>query len=129
MPLLKATVVTASDGTATVYVPGTSGNGYSTDPGRLLGGPYTLESITYTKTDYEDTVDFTITENETGITLLDIDNVTASQTFYPRPSTHATDGTEVPNALDRIRLVDSQIKIVLAGGGDTKTGLFIFKLS
>lgn len=109
------TVITASDGSATQYSPVVSGR---------------LTAIHYVKTDYANTVDFTITSEAVGETLWAESNVSASATRRPRAATHATDGTAALYAAggtavqDLIRLSRDRVKIVLAQGGDTKTGVF-----
>ena len=126
---LKATITTASDGSATVYLPGTSGNGYSTDTGRLLDD-YTLESITYTKTDFADGVDFAVTEQPSGITLWTGTNVNASTTVYPRAFVaDAATGTVSTTVYDLIKIINGQIRVVVAAGGNAKTGTITVKLS
>jgi hypothetical protein len=112
-------VPTIADGSATVFSPIVSGK---------------LVSITYTKdgsTPYDDTVDFTITNETTGLTLWSQSNVTATTTVAPRQATHTTAGVAALYAsggvavLDDIILTQDRVKIVLAQGGDTKTGTFI----
>lgn len=111
-------VTTASDGTVTAYSPTVRGR---------------LEAISYVKTDYADTVDFTITAEDTGDGLWNQSNVTASATVRPRAATHTTagvaatlDGTVA--ALDKIAL-NTRVKIVLAQGGNAKTGTFLIYVS
>lgn len=109
----SATVVTAADGSATAYIDGVNG---------------ILDRLVYVKTDYADTVDFTITIEDTGESLWTEQNVTASTARAPRQATHSVlgvaatlDGTRA--ALEPIA-VNGRIKIVLANGGDAKTGVF-----
>lgn len=89
-----------------------------------------LSSIAYVKTDFADGVDFTITEQETGRTLWTESDVNASATRAPRQATHSELGVASLYAAaglavqDRIA-VSGRIKIVVANGGDTKTGSFI----
>jgi hypothetical protein len=117
MRRIKVTVTTAADGSATVLSP------------RLSG---LIHSITYVKDDFADGVDFTITSNETGQNIWTQSDVNAGTTVYPRAPTHsqvgaaalyATDGTAV---LDKIGLGNDQIKIVIAAGGNAKSGTFLF---
>ena len=114
MKRYKVTVVTAADGTATAYTP------------RLSG---VLHAIEYVKTDYADGVDFTITDEATGKTLWAESNVNAAKVCLPRAATHTTvgvaatlDGTVA--ALDKLPLANTRVKIVLAQGGNAKTGAF-----
>lgn len=111
----KVPVTTNGSGAATVYSPVLSGK---------------LISIRYVKTDYADTVDFVITAEATGETLWSEENVTASATRHPRAATHSTAGAASLYASggtavnDKIALGSDRVKIVLANGGDTKTGTF-----
>jgi len=87
-------------------------------------GPFRgfLEKIIYTKVDYADTVDFTITDNQTAEDLWNEDNVTASQIVRPT----ALDSDLVGGARATVRpiYIDGDVSIVLANGGDTKSGTF-----
>lgn len=91
-----------------------------------------LIACAYSKTDYADTVDFTIKGNDTRQSLWIQSNVTASVQLYPRQPTKSDLGVaslyagsgepvETPAAL-----FDEQIEVVIAQGGDTKTGEFRF---
>jgi len=110
-------VTTAADGSATAYSVGLTGK---------------LSQIRYVKTDFTDGVDFTITNESTGETLWAEDNVNVSATRAPRQATHSTAGVAALYAaagsavLDKIALANDRIKIVIAAGGDTKTGAFHF---
>lgn len=115
-PLLRAqaasaTVVTAADGSATEYI------------GPLYG---LLDTLIYTKTDYADTVDFTITKESTGEGVWTEANVTASD--YTRPRVITQDLVDADSTTLVIRepilFAGERIKIVLAAGGDAKTGKF-----
>ncbi|RVD13554.1 MAG: hypothetical protein EOS73_25490 [Mesorhizobium sp.] len=109
----KVTITTAADGTATAYTPRLSGM---------------LHSIQYVKTDFADGIDFTITSEATGESLLAKSDVNASAVFYPRAPTHsqvgaaalfAAGGTAVQ---ERIGLGNDRVKIAVAQGGNVKTG-------
>lgn len=109
-------VTTAADGSATAYSPGISGK---------------IHSIHYVKTDYADGVDFTITAEATGESIWAESNVNASTVRYPRAPTssqagvaslYAAGGTAIQ---DKIGLGADRVKIVLAQGGNVKTGTFI----
>ena len=111
-------VVTAADGSATAYSPYLSGY---------------VDKIVYTRAladNYTDGVDFTITADVTGETIWTEVNVNASVFKAPRLATHTTAGVAALYAaggvavLDRISLSRDRVKIVLADGGDTHTGLF-----
>ena len=108
-------VTTAADGSATAYSPVITGK---------------LSQIRYVKTDFTDGVGFTITSNATGETLWTESNVNASKTVAPRQATHDTVGVAALYAAsgaavnDKIALANDRIKIVLAAGGNAKTGVF-----
>lgn len=111
--------VVASDGSGTFYSPYLSGR---------------LESIQYVKTDYADTVDFTITAEATTETLWTESNVTAAAIKHPRAACHSTvgvaatlDGTRP--LLDKVVLGRDRVKIVIASGGTSTTGSFIVTIS
>lgn len=112
---LTVAVTTASDGSATVYSEVFTGK---------------ISQIRYVKTDFANGVDFTITVDGTGEGVWTESNVDASATRAPRQATHGVDGAaslyasggtavQVP-----IAVAHDRIKIVIASGGDTKTGTF-----
>ena len=109
------TVTTASNGAATAYSPVLSGR---------------LSQIRYVKTDFSNGVDFTITADGTGETLWTEENVDDSATRAPRQATHSPLGAAALYAgsgqavNDKIVLAADRVKIVIASGGDTKTGTF-----
>ncbi len=108
-------VTTIADGSATAY------------SGIVTGK---LSQIRYVKTDFSDGVDFVVTAEATGEILWDEDNVNASATRAPRQATHDTLGVASvfiaagQAVLDKIALANDRVKIVIAAGGDTKTGTF-----
>lgn len=93
-----------------------------------------LCQIRYVKTDFANDSTFTITSEATGETLWTEASVNASATRAPRQPTHSTAGVASLYAgggaavNDRIGLAADRIKIVIASGGDTKTGVFHFVL-
>lgn len=108
-------VTTAADGTATAYSPYLSGY---------------LVSIQYVKTDFADGVDFAITSEANGQAIWTESDVNAAVTKAPRLATHSVagvaatyDGTSAAN--DKIALGRDRVKIVLAQGGNAKTGKFV----
>lgn len=109
------TVTTAADGSATAYSPVVTGK---------------LSQIRYVKTDFAAGVDFTITAEATDEMLWTEANVDASTVRAPRQATHGTDGVASLYAAagtavqDKIALAKDRVKIVIANGGDTKTGVF-----
>lgn len=116
---VAVTVTTAADGSATAY-------------SDVLVGK--LSQIRYVKTDFADGSTFTITAEATGETLWTETAVNASATRAPRQATHSTAGVAALYAAggaavnDKIALANDRIKIVIASGGDTKTGTFHFVL-
>ena len=108
-------VTTASDGSATAYSPYLSGE---------------IVQISYIKTDFADGVDFTITGEAIGQTLWAESNVNAAKNCFPREAIHSTAGVAALYAAggtsvnDRIALSRDRVKIVIAQGGNTKTGQF-----
>lgn len=114
----KVTVTTAADGTATAYTP------------RIAGEIHQIEYVKDGANAYTDGVDFTITGEATGIGLWTEANVNASAVRAPRQATHsqvgvaslyAAGGTAVQA---RVALASDRVKIVLAQGGNAKTGAF-----
>lgn len=85
-------------------------------------------AIHYVKTDFTDGVDFTVTAEATGETIWAESNVNASATRAPRQATHSTAGAASLYAAggaavnDRITLARDRVKIVVAQGGNAKTG-------
>lgn len=112
----SVSVTTNGSGAATAYTPFLSGY---------------INQIIYVKTDFADGVDFTITTNETGETLWTESNVNAAAAKLPRAACHSTAGVALLYAAggtavtDRIAVARDKVKIVIAQGGDTKTGEFI----
>lgn len=108
-------VTTAADGSATAYSPYLSGY---------------IHEMHYIKTDFADGVDFTITAEATGETIWTQSDVNSAAVKAPRQATHSTAGVAALYAsggtavADRIVLGRDRIKIVIASGGDTKTGTF-----
>jgi len=104
----------------------------SSEAGTGYLGPFNgkLNLIAYTKVDYADGVDFTITSETTGQTLWTDTNINASETVAPRHATHTTAGAAAVYAsggeavLDSILLAGERIKIVVASGGAAKSGTF-----
>ena len=106
--------ITAADGSATEYI------------GPLYGQ---LDTLIYTKAaanNYADTVDFTITKESTGEGVWTEANVTASDLTRPRVITQDLVDADSTTLVIRepILFAGERIKIVLAGGGASKTGTF-----
>lgn len=93
-----------------------------------------LSQIRYVKNDFANGVDFAITVEGTGEGLWTQSDVNASATKAPRQATHGVDGAAALFASggtaiqDKIAIVQDRIKVVVAQGGDTKTGTFHFVL-
>lgn len=117
---VSVTVTTDASGDATAY----------TD-GAVTG---LLSQVRYVKDNFDNTADFTITSEATGESLLAEANVTASKTWAPRQATHGVDGVASLYAAagtgvqDKIALANDRIKIVVAQGGNVKSGTFHFLL-
>lgn len=112
------TLTTDADGDAEGYTPAVTG--------RVL-------AIHYVKPGsggFADGVDFDITAEATGEELWDEDDVNASATRAPRQPIHGADGAASLFAgageavRDHIAIARDRVKIVVANGGDTKTGTF-----
>jgi len=122
MRIFEITVTTAADGTAIAYVP---------SAGVCRGF---LEMIQYAKVDYADGVDFTITDDKTGESLWTDTNVNASEIVRPTAPLHSQAGAARLLAaagepvVGKIAIV-SRIKIVIAQGGNAKSGTFRFHVS
>lgn len=107
--------VTDASGDVTAYSPYLSGY---------------ISQVQYVKTDYADGVDFTITTETTGQTVWTESNVNAAVVKAPRLAVCSTagvastfDGTYP--VVDKLAVGRERIKIVVASGGNTKTGEFI----
>lgn len=108
-------VTTDASGDATAYSPYISG---------------IIMSVAYVKTDFADGVDFTITVDGTGQGVWTESNVNAATVRYPRAATHSTAGVASLYASGgtavngRIPISRDRVKIVIAQGGNVKTGAF-----
>jgi hypothetical protein len=120
MKRYAVSVTTAADGSATAYTPRVSG--------LLFAAHYVPDGTT----PYDNTVDMTITSEATGQSLVARTNVAAAFVANPRTPTSDAAGTASLYAAggtaiqDRIALGNDRIKIVLAQGGNVKTGKFHF---
>lgn len=109
------TLTTDASGDATGYL------------GPLSGA---IANIVYTKDDFADGVDFTITNETTGQNIWTESDVNASAVRAPRQPTHGQDGTPSLYAVggepveDKIYLANERIKIVVGSGGNAKSGTF-----
>lgn len=81
-------------------------------------------AVKYTKVDFTDGVDFTIT-TETTLRNVWVDtNINATETVVPKELNDGTDGADLTAIYDHVRAFNERIKIVVASGGATKTGTF-----
>lgn len=84
-----------------------------------------LHAIIYTKDDFTDGVDFTITDEDTGATLWTETNQNASIVDYPRLIAQGSNGADLTGWYVE-PIVTGRVKIVVGSGGDTKSGSFEF---
>lgn len=99
-----------SSGAATGYTPNVTGR---------------VVSIQYVKTDFADGVDVDITGDATGLIVWNDDDVNAAITVYPlQAAALGADGAASTLSEVPIALVNERVKIVVANGGDAKTGVF-----
>lgn len=107
----RVTMTTNDSGAVTGYINAMNG--------RIL-------SIIYQKTDYDDGVGIVVTNDNTGEPILTKAAMNATDSFVPGHEVNAVaDATAVTNAWAYLVVADEKIKIVVAAGGDTKSGTFI----
>lgn len=110
----------------------TNGSGAATGYTEVVTGR--VSSITYTKNNFADGVDFDVTGETSGIVIWDQDNVNATTTVAPRQATHSTAGAAALYAaggtavLDYVAIANERIKVVVASGGATTSGTFTIYL-
>lgn len=122
MAIRKFTVSLTTDasGDVTAYTPYLSG---------------LVQQVIYTKTDFADGVDFTITVEGTGETIWTESNVNAAVAKLPRAATHSTAGVALLYAAggaavaNQIAIGRDRIKCVIAQGGNAKTGTLTFLIN
>jgi len=108
-------VTTIADGSATAYSPHINGK---------------IVSIAYVKTDFANGVDFVITAEDTGETIWSESNVDVAAVRHPRAATASTAGVASLYAAggtavnDKVAISADRVKIVIASGGNVKTGTF-----
>ena len=113
--LAAIAVTTAADGSATAYSEVCTGK---------------VSTLRYVKTDFADGSTITFTSEATGETIWAETGVNASATRAPRQATHSTAGAAALYAggdaavNDKIALANDRIKIVIASGGNVKSGTF-----
>ena len=104
----------------------------STNPlnGKLISIQYVVDGTS----PYDNTVDLTVTNKSTGESLLSQTNIAAAFKKFPRVATQDTSGNALLYAAggtaqsDYLRLCDESVRIVLAQGGNAKTGQFIIQV-
>ncbi|MBX9877627.1 MAG: hypothetical protein K2Y22_04145 [Candidatus Obscuribacterales bacterium] len=93
-----------------------------------------ISHIRYVKdgsTPFSDGVDFAITGEESGENIWTENDVNASKQVAPRQATHSNAGVASLYAAggtavqDKIAIANERVKIVIASGGNTKSGRFI----
>lgn len=105
----RVSVTTDSGGDATEYTPNVRGR---------------IVAIVYTKTDFASGVDFDISLETTGQELWDEDNVNASKTVWPKQLNDDTVGADLAGEYQHIYAANERVKIVIAEGGNAKSGTF-----
>jgi hypothetical protein len=109
--IAEVTVTTIADGSATEYsLP-------------IAGKVLAIQYVKAASGSYEDTVDFTITDEASAANLWTQINQTASATKYPRLIGQAGVGTDLTGWYVE-PICTQRVKVVLANGGASKTGLF-----
>jgi hypothetical protein len=115
-------ITTATGGGATGYSGRTSG--------RIAGIRYVKAAASIA---FASTTDFTITDEETGRSILAVSNVNATADYDIRGSvitttggarTYSTGTAALRAVADAIPIGRSRVKIAIAQGGNTKTGTF-----
>ena len=86
-------------------------------------------AIVYVKDDFDAGVDFTITVEKTGEQVWTEENVDVSKTVYPHIAAHDNAGVGVTfdgtnEIYVPISVANDRIKIVVAAGGNAKSGTF-----
>lgn len=109
---VEVTATTNSSGDATAYTDNIRG--------KIIAVKYTKAS----SGSYADGVDFTIT-TEASLRNVWVDtNINATETVVPKELNDGTDGADLTGVYDHIRAFNERVKVVVASGGDTKTGTF-----
>ena len=108
-------VTTAADGSATAYSPIVNGR---------------LAAIHYIKTDFANGSTMTVSSEATGQILWTQTGVNATASVAPRQPTHSSAGAAALYAAagaavnDHFVLANDRLKIVIASGGNSKTGAY-----
>jgi hypothetical protein len=83
-----------------------------------------IVAVQYTKDTYADGVDFTITNNTTAQGIWTDTNVNASEIVYPKQLNDDLAGADLTGVYQPVYLADEKVKIVVAQGGNAKSGTF-----
>lgn len=117
MRRISVEITTAADGSATAYSSRVSGK---------------VHAIVYEKADFVDGVDFVVTAEKTAEQIWAESNVNAAASRYPRAATHTTAGVAALYAaggvavLDKPAIANDRFKVVIAQGGNAKSGTLHF---
>ncbi len=109
-----ADIVTDASGNATVYL----SHGFNRKPNGFL------VMLKYTPGTLDTGADLTVTGESSGVPIATIANAGTSNVFYyPRALNNlVADGSAGTIGSEFIPIKDERIKVVIASGGDTKTG-------
>lgn len=102
---------------------------YSADV--ITGRVLTIKYVADGSAPYDNTADFTFSGESTAIAVMTVSNVSAAFTKAPRQPTHSVAagatliyaGTDA--VCDHVYLVNERLKLIIAQGGNAKTGTFI----
>ncbi len=100
-------LVTDASGNFTGYTPVVSGR---------------VVSIRYVKNDFDNGSGFTVTGADSGVAIWAKTSVDASVTVYPAAAAVTTAGVASTLTETPVRVADERIKVVIAGGGNVKSG-------
>lgn len=81
-----------------------------------------INTLRYIKNNFENGVDFTVTMEATGQSIWAESDVNASATRAPRQVTHSPTGEASDNADAAMVIANDRIKVVVAQGGNVKSG-------
>lgn len=106
----RVPVTTSGAGAATVYTP------------RFTGY---VHSIAYLKTDFDDGGTIAVTAERTGHAIWAEAALNASAFRLPRVPVHsAAAGAAIAGIADMALIIDDRVKLIVAAGGNAKTGAF-----
>lgn len=105
----RVSLTTDADGDVTGYTP-------------VIRGA--IVAVVYGKVDFADGVDFTITTERTGQGVWTESDVNAAKTVRPKALAQDLAGADLTAIYEQVHVADERIKIVVASGGDTKSGTF-----